>query len=60
MEMIDINPVALYNYKKDKFHASNLIGKEPELQKQMEDKLKAIIQTYNSRMLDNNLTVKNK
>jgi phosphoglycerol transferase MdoB-like AlkP superfamily enzyme len=60
LEMIDNNPAALYNYKKDRFQESNLVGREPELQKQMEDKLKAIIQTYNSRMLDNNLTVKKK
>jgi phosphoglycerol transferase MdoB-like AlkP superfamily enzyme len=60
LEMIDNNPVALYNYKKDRFHESNLVGREPVLQKQMEDKLKAIIQTYNSRMLDNNLTVRKK
>jgi phosphoglycerol transferase MdoB-like AlkP superfamily enzyme len=58
LEMIDNKSAALYNYKKDRLLESNLLGKEPDLQKQMEDKLKAIIQTYNSRMLDNNLTVK--
>jgi phosphoglycerol transferase MdoB-like AlkP superfamily enzyme len=58
MEMMDVHPSALYNYKTDRFHNYNLIGKDPQLQKLMEDKLKAIIQTYNSRMLDNNLTVK--
>lgn len=58
LEMMDVRPVAMYNYKKDRFHNFNLIGKEPELQKQMEDKLKAVIQSYNSRMLDNDLTVK--
>jgi hypothetical protein len=30
----------------------------PGLQVQMEDKLKAIIQTYNGRLLDNNMVVK--
>lgn len=60
LEMIDNKPTALFNYKKDRLQESNLIGKEPDLQKQMEDKLKAIIQTYNSRMLDNNLTVRKK
>jgi phosphoglycerol transferase MdoB-like AlkP superfamily enzyme len=60
LEMIDNTPAAFYNYRKDRFQDSSLIGKEPALQKQMEDKLKAIIQTYNSRMLDNNLTVKKK
>ena len=60
LEMIDTSSKALYNYKKDRFQKFNLIGREPDLQKQMEDKLKAIIQTYNSRMLDNNLTVRKK
>jgi phosphoglycerol transferase MdoB-like AlkP superfamily enzyme len=60
LEMIENNTAALYDYKKDRFQESSLVGKEPELQKQMEDKLKAIIQTYNSRMLDNDLTVKKK
>jgi hypothetical protein len=36
----------------------NLLGSDPDLQKQLEDKLKAVIQTYNSRLLDNNMTVK--
>jgi arylsulfatase A-like enzyme len=58
LEMIDNKPVGLYNYKEDLFLENSLIGKEPELEKQMEEKLKAIIQTYNSRLIDNNLTVK--
>jgi phosphoglycerol transferase MdoB-like AlkP superfamily enzyme len=58
LEMIDNKPVGLYNYKKDRFLESNLLDKEPDLQKQMEAKLKAIIQTYNSRLIDNNLTVR--
>jgi len=58
LEMIENKTEALYNYKKDRFQESNLAGKEPALQKEMEDKLKAVIQTYNSRMLDNNLVVK--
>jgi phosphoglycerol transferase MdoB-like AlkP superfamily enzyme len=55
LEMIDNKPVGLYNYKTDLFLDHNLSGKEPELQAQMEDKLKAIIQTYNSRLIDNNM-----
>ncbi len=59
LEMIDNKPMGLYNYKNDLFLEKNLLGKEPELEKQMEDKLKAIIQTYNSRLIDNNMVVKN-
>lgn len=58
LEMIDNKPVALYNYKTDRYQGNNLIGKEPELQKLMEDRLRAVMQTYNERMLDNKLTVR--
>jgi phosphoglycerol transferase MdoB-like AlkP superfamily enzyme len=58
LEMIDNNPVGLFDYKNDKFLQNSLIGKEPELQLQMEEKLKAIIQSYNSRLIDNNMIVR--
>jgi phosphoglycerol transferase MdoB-like AlkP superfamily enzyme len=58
LEMIDNKSVGLYNYKNDLFLENNLIGKEPELENQMEEKLKAIIQTYNSRLIDNNMVVR--
>lgn len=56
--MNEINPVGLFNYKSDIYLENNLLGKDPVLQETMEDKLKAIIQTYNSRLLDNNMVVK--
>ena len=55
--MIETKPVTLYNYIEDKFQKNNLIGSMPELEAALERKLKAIMQTYNTRMLDNNLTV---
>lgn len=58
LEMIDNKPVGLYNYKKDRFLEKNLLGTDPELQSEMENKLRAIIQTYNSRLIDNNMVVK--
>ena len=58
LEMIDNKSVGLYNYKEDLFLENSLIGKEPELEKQMEEKLKAIIQTYNSRLIDNNMVIR--
>ena len=58
LEMIDNKPVGLYNYKEDLFLENSLIEKEPELEKQMEEKLKAIIQTYNSRLIDNNMVIR--
>jgi len=58
LEMIDTKPVGLYNYKTDLFLENNLLGKEPDLEKQMEEKLKAVIQSYNSRLIDNNMVVR--
>jgi phosphoglycerol transferase MdoB-like AlkP superfamily enzyme len=60
LEMIDNKPFGLYNYKNDIFLKNNLIGTNPELQLKMEEKLKAIIQTYNRRLIDNNMIVKEK
>lgn len=58
LEMIDNKTAALFNFKTDRYQENNLVGREPELQKHMEDRLRAVMQTYNTRMLDNNLTVK--
>jgi len=58
LEMIDNKPIGVFNYKTDIFLEQNLIDKYPDLQKDMEEKLKAIIQTYNSRLIDNNMVVK--
>jgi phosphoglycerol transferase MdoB-like AlkP superfamily enzyme len=58
LEMIDTKPVGLYNYKTDLFLENNLLGKEPDLEKQMDEKLKAVIQSYNSRLIDNNMVVR--
>jgi phosphoglycerol transferase MdoB-like AlkP superfamily enzyme len=59
LEMIDNKPVGLYNFKDDIFLGSNLLNKEPEIEKIMEEKLKAVIQTYNNRLIDNNMVIKN-
>lgn len=58
LEMIDNKSVGLFNYKDDIFLEKSLVGKDPELQVQMEEKLKAIIQTYSSRLIDNNMVIK--
>lgn len=57
LEMADNIPVGFYNYKYDRLLENNLVGKKPELLIVMEEKLKAIIQTYNSRLIDNNMVV---
>lgn len=58
LELNEMKPAGLYNFKKDIFLKDNLLGKEPELQQMMEDKIKAVVQTYNSRLLDNNMVIK--
>ena len=60
LEMVDNKPVGLYNFKKDRFLETNLVGKSDSLQEPMVDKLKAIIQEYNSRLIDNNMVVSKK
>ena len=58
LEMIDNKAISLYNYKNDLFLENSLLEKEPDIEKQMEEKLKAITQTYNSRLIDNNMVVR--
>lgn len=58
LEMVENKPVGLYNFKTDRFLDNNLVGKDSIAQGQMVQKLKAIIQTYNSRLIDNDMVVK--
>jgi phosphoglycerol transferase MdoB-like AlkP superfamily enzyme len=58
LDVIDNQSVGLFNYKTDRYLGTNLISKEPLLQKQMEDKLKSVIQTYNGRLIDNNMIIR--
>ena len=47
----------LYDYKHDVMMQHNLMGKSPR-QGEMERKLKAIIQSYMSRMISDEVTIK--
>jgi phosphoglycerol transferase MdoB-like AlkP superfamily enzyme len=58
LEMIDNKPIGVFDYKNDRFLEKNLLGTDQILQSAMEEKLKAVIQTYNSRLIDNNMVVK--
>lgn len=52
--------IALFDFKKDESLANNLV-KEPAYKDKvayMEEKIKAIIQQYNNRMVENNLTIR--
>lgn len=48
--------IALYQFKEDKLLQHNLINDHPEISQPIELKLKAFIQQYNNRMVDDNLT----
>jgi len=58
LEMIENKSTRLINYKTDRYFENNLVEELPELRQRMEDKLRAVIQTYNRRLLDNDLVVK--
>jgi phosphoglycerol transferase MdoB-like AlkP superfamily enzyme len=49
--------VGLYKYQEDKLLKNNLAGSIPEVQGPMELQVKAFIQQYSNRMLDDRLTV---
>lgn len=49
--------VALYDFRHDRGLKTNLVNDKPEIVAQMEIKLKAFIQQYNNRMVDDNLTM---
>ena len=50
--------VGFYNLKKDYFMKDNLKGKLPQIEKKYSDKLKAFVQDYANRMIENRLKVK--
>jgi phosphoglycerol transferase MdoB-like AlkP superfamily enzyme len=49
--------IGLYNFKTDKTISNNLLASRPEVVSKMELRLKAFIQQYNNRMVDDKLTV---
>lgn len=57
-EMVDNKPVGLYNYKEDRMLKTNLVDEKPELVEIMQEKLMAIVQSYNTRLLDNDMIVR--
>lgn len=57
LEMIDNKTVGMYNYKTDRLLQHNIAGIDTTLQGEMEDKLRAVIQVYNARLIDNDLIV---
>jgi len=50
--------ISLFNIRQDRATSKNLITQLPLVKQEMEQKLKAFIQQYNNRMINNQLTVK--
>lgn len=50
--------LGLFNFIDDKLMKTNLLNEEPERVKEMEDRIKAVIQQYNNRMIEDRLTMK--
>ena len=48
--------VALYDYQNDIYQKNNLLDLEKEVVANMEKKVKAFVQQYNNRLIDDNLT----
>jgi hypothetical protein len=51
------NAVGLYNFKVDKMLTNDLKNSNSDVVSEMETKIKAIVQQYNNRMIENNLIV---
>lgn len=49
--------VGLFRFKEDRLLTNDVSGSEKAVVSEMEGKIKAIIQQYNNRMIENNLTV---
>ena len=47
--------IGFYNVVEDRFMKNNLVDKHPDLQAAMERRIKALIQQYNNRLIDNEL-----
>jgi phosphoglycerol transferase MdoB-like AlkP superfamily enzyme len=52
-----VKSIGLYDFKKDKMVEHNLLSERPLVAAEMETKIKAIIQQYNNRLIENRLTV---
>ncbi len=58
LEFDGSNSLSLYNYQRDALLQKNLLSTNLREAHQMEQTLKAVIQQYNNRMIDNQLTIK--
>ena len=55
LQFMNERAIGLYNIVEDRMMKNNLVDKYPEVQTLMEHRIKAIIQQYNNRLIDNEL-----
>ena len=58
LQFMNERTIALYNIVEDRMMRNNLIDKHPQVQQTMEQRIKALIQQYNNRLIDNELVPK--
>ena len=56
LQFMNERTIGLYNIVEDRMMRNNLVDKYPEVQEPMERRIKAIIQQYNNRLIDNEMT----
>jgi hypothetical protein len=59
LEATGLTSGSLYNFKNDRLLEHNLVATDTVLKNEMERRLKAVVQVYNRRLSENDLTVKN-
>ena len=57
LQFRDDETVGLYNYVSDNLLKENIAGQNPEIQNEMEMHIKAFIQQYNHRMIEDKLSI---
>ena len=55
LQYMNDKTIALYNLVEDRWMKNNVLGKHPNVQNAMERRIKALIQQYNNRLIDNEL-----
>lgn len=55
LQYMNDKTIALYNLVEDKWMKNNVLDKHPNVQNAMERRIKALIQQYNNRLIDNEL-----
>lgn len=55
LQYMNDSTIALYNIIEDRLMKNNVIGKYPSVQAKMERRIKAVIQQYNNRLIDDEL-----